>query len=172
MVGMDDKDDIVNGTILMRKGENPSRRAGGCEKQDRGTEQEHPPERRRAGSLLRSRLADRQHSADGLQESGRGRVAGLPWCCSCFSAAFRPAAIVAVIIPLALLATFIGLRLKGIPANLLSLGAMDFGIIVDGAVIVVENIFRRVSHERGHRLVQGTVAEAAPRLDGRRSFRC
>src|SRR5258706_3733296 len=52
-------------------------------------------------------------------------------------------------IPLALLATFIGLRLRGIPANLLSLGAMDFGIIVDGAVIVVENVFRTLA-QRGH----------------------
>src|SRR5258708_15004940 len=60
----------------------------------------------------------------------------------------RAAAIVAFIIPLALLATFIGLTWRGIPANLLSLGAMDFGIIVDGAVIVVENIFRKLS-ERG-----------------------
>ena len=65
-----------------------------------------------------------------------------------FLGRIRTAAIVAVIIPLALMATFIGLKIKGIPANLLSLGAMDFGIIVDGAVIVVENIFRRVSHER------------------------
>src|SRR5205807_5068083 len=56
----------------------------------------------------------------------------------------RAAAIVAVIIPLSLLATFIGLTWRGIPANLLSLGAMDFGIIVDGAVIVVENVFRRL----------------------------
>src|SRR5690348_15958496 len=47
-------------------------------------------------------------------------------------------------IPLSLLATFIGLSWRGIPANLLSLGAMDFGIIVDGAVIVVENVFRRL----------------------------
>jgi len=46
----------------------------------------------------------------------------------------RAAAIVAIVIPLALLATFIGLRMRGISANLLSLGAMDFGIIVDGAV--------------------------------------
>ena len=58
---------------------------------------------------------------------------------------FRAAAIVAVVIPLSLLATFIGLTIKGIPANLLSLGAMDFGIIVDGAVIVVENVFRRLA---------------------------
>ena len=48
-------------------------------------------------------------------------------------------------IPLSLLATFLGLTFIGIPANLLSLGAMDFGIIVDGAVIVVENVFRKLS---------------------------
>src|SRR5205807_5860498 len=57
----------------------------------------------------------------------------------------RAAGIVALMIPLSLLATFIGLRLRGIPANLLSLGAMDFGIIVDGAVIVVENVFRTLA---------------------------
>ncbi len=56
----------------------------------------------------------------------------------------RAAAIVAIMIPLSLLATFIGLTWRGIPANLISLGAMDFGIIVDGAVIVVENVFRRL----------------------------
>src|SRR5205085_10312860 len=61
----------------------------------------------------------------------------------------RAAGIVALMIPLSLLATFIGLRLRGIPANLLSLGAMDFGIIVDGAVIVVENVFRTLA-ERSH----------------------
>jgi len=59
----------------------------------------------------------------------------------------RAAGIVAVVIPLALLATFIGLRVRGIPANLLSLGAMDFGIIVDGAVIVVENVFRTLANQ-------------------------
>src|SRR5207344_2266033 len=53
----------------------------------------------------------------------------------------RAAFIVALVIPLSLLATFLGLTWVGIPANLLSLGAMDFGIIVDGAVIVVETCF-------------------------------
>ncbi len=77
----------------------------------------------------------------------------------------RPAAIVAVLIPLSLLATFIGLTIKGIPANLLSLGAMDFGIIVDGAVIVVENVFRHASHER-HRYssFKELVVEAAAQV--------
>jgi cobalt-zinc-cadmium resistance protein CzcA len=51
-------------------------------------------------------------------------------------------------IPLSLLATFIGLTIRGIPANLLSLGAMDFGIIVDGAVIVVENVFRTLAERK------------------------
>ena len=57
----------------------------------------------------------------------------------------RAAFIVAAVIPLSLLATFLGLTIVGIPANLLSLGAMDFGIIVDGAVIVVENVYRKLA---------------------------
>ena len=80
----------------------------------------------------------------------------------------RAAAIVAVIIPLALLATFIGLQLRNLPANLLSLGAMDFGIIVDGAVIVVENIFRHLSDlarraraRPRHAASSSTIIEAA-----------
>ena len=68
---------------------------------------------------------------------------------------WRSALITFSAIPLSLLATFIGLTFVGIPANLLSLGAMDFGIIVDGAVIVVENVFRKLSedsHDRTPRL--------------------
>lgn len=80
-----------------------------------------------------------------------------------FLADFRATGIVASVIPLALLGTFIGLSLVNIPANLLSLGAMDFGIIVDGAVIVIENIFRRVgeaAHADDHRPRARTIQEA------------
>src|SRR5262249_45628708 len=74
----------------------------------------------------------------------------------------RAAGIVAVVIPLSLLATFIGLRLRGIPANLLSLGAMDFGIIVDGAVIVLENVFRHLHEQREQqRAPRAIVLDAA-----------
>ena len=97
---------------------------------------------------LRPHLADRHHAAHGVQEPGRGRAAGARWCCISSWAISAPPAIVAVVIPLSLLATFIGLTIKGIPANLLSLGAMDFGIIVDGAVIVVENVFRRLAEAK------------------------
>jgi heavy metal efflux system protein len=58
----------------------------------------------------------------------------------------RGALIVALTIPFALLFASTCLKLKGIPANLLSLGALDFGLVVDGAVVMVENIIRHLSH--------------------------
>src|SRR5438132_831992 len=60
----------------------------------------------------------------------------------------RAALIVALTIPLSLLFAFVFMDLSGIPANLLSLGAIDFGIIVDGAVIMTENILRHLSERR------------------------
>src|SRR6266567_2261649 len=58
----------------------------------------------------------------------------------------RGAFIVALTVPFALLFAATCLKLKGIPANLLSLGALDFGMVVDGAVVMVENILRHMSH--------------------------
>ncbi len=61
----------------------------------------------------------------------------------------RAGLIVAVTIPLALLFAFLGLQLKNASANLLSIGAVDFGILVDGAIFMVENIFRELAARRG-----------------------
>jgi cobalt-zinc-cadmium resistance protein CzcA len=61
----------------------------------------------------------------------------------------RTALIVAITIPFALMFSFICLDWRHIPANLLSIGAIDFGIIVDGAVVMVENIFRELSARHG-----------------------
>lgn len=58
----------------------------------------------------------------------------------------RAAIIVALVIPLSMLFTFIGMFKNNVSANLMSLGALDFGIIVDGAVVIVENAIRRLSH--------------------------
>jgi cobalt-zinc-cadmium resistance protein CzcA len=68
----------------------------------------------------------------------------------------RAALIVALTIPLSLLFAFVFMDLRGIPANLLSLGAIDFGIIVDGAVIMTENILRHLGERRvtGPRVVR------------------
>ena len=62
---------------------------------------------------------------------------------------FRAGLIVAVTIPLALLFAFICLDLQNASANLLSIGAIDFGILVDGAVVMVENIFRQIALREG-----------------------
>ena len=58
----------------------------------------------------------------------------------------RAALITAAVIPLSMLATITGMVRTGVSANLMSLGALDFGLIVDGAVIIVENCVRRLSH--------------------------
>ncbi|MBN9086302.1 MAG: CusA/CzcA family heavy metal efflux RND transporter [Reyranella sp.] len=60
----------------------------------------------------------------------------------------RAALITALVIPLAILATAIGMVEKGVSANLMSLGALDFGLIVDGAIIIVENSLRHLHEER------------------------
>jgi heavy metal efflux system protein len=75
----------------------------------------------------------------------------------------RGAIIVALTIPFALLFAATCLQLKGIPANLLSLGALDFGMVVDGAVVMVENIVRHLSrvHEGDRRTPMEKIREAA-----------
>jgi heavy metal efflux system protein len=69
---------------------------------------------------------------------------------------------VSITMPLALLAAFVGLYYAGVPANLLSMGAIDFGILLDGAVILVENAYRRLAEEKPDpETVPYVVAEAA-----------
>jgi cobalt-zinc-cadmium resistance protein CzcA len=70
--------------------------------------------------------------------------------------------IVALTIPFALLFAATCLKLKGIPANLLSLGALDFGMVVDGAVVMVENIIRHLGHrENNYKTPMDRIREAA-----------
>ncbi|GAB3554801.1 CusA/CzcA family heavy metal efflux RND transporter [Noviherbaspirillum agri] len=62
----------------------------------------------------------------------------------------RAAIITALVIPLAMLFTFSGMVGNKVSANLMSLGALDFGIIIDGAVVIVENCVRRLAHAQAH----------------------
>lgn len=73
----------------------------------------------------------------------------------------RGAVLVATAIPLSMLATFIGMRALGVSGNLMSLGALDFGLIVDGSVVVVEHIVSRLGHRQHHGSIADAVAEAA-----------
>ena len=78
----------------------------------------------------------------------------------------RAGLIVATAIPLAMLFAFICLDLKNVSANLLSIGAVDFGILVDGAVVMVENIFRQVAARAGQPLhIREVIIEAAAEVD-------
>jgi cobalt-zinc-cadmium resistance protein CzcA len=91
---------------------------------------------------------------------------------------FRAAIITAAVIPLSMLATMAGMVRTGVSANLMSLGALDFGLIVDGAVIIVENCIRRLAEsqqqngkqldirERLHLVFQATTEVIRPSLFG------
>ena len=76
-------------------------------------------------------------------------------------------------IPLSLLFAFICLDLRNIPANLLSIGAIDFGILVDGAVVMVENIYRQLAERQRHDVLhpRGDCARPPPKWTGRSSTR-
>ena len=79
---------------------------------------------------------------------------------------FRAGLIVATSIPLALLFAFVCLDLQNASANLLSIGAVDFGILVDGAVVMVENIFRQIAARQGAPLnVTEIIHDAAAEVD-------
>lgn len=171
--GQDSADDIVNGIVVMRKGENPSAVLEGVRaKIDFLNTRGLPPGVQIIPYYDRSWLIGKTlHTVFGNLTEGALLVMLVLYL---FLQNFRAAAIVAAVIPLSLLATFLGLTFRGIPANLLSLGAMDFGIIVDGAVIVVENIFRRLGElnddqmkRRGERLravLKATVEVGRPTL--------
>ena len=170
IVGQDRDDDAVTGIVIMRKGENPSEVLTALKARvallndsilPRGVRLEPFYDRT---WLIETTLHTVFHN---LAEGALLVTLVL----LLFLGNFRAAMIVAIVIPLSLLATFIGLTWRGIPANLLSLGAMDFGIIVDGAVIVVENIFRRLAERRpGDHASLRDVIEAGTTEVGRPAF--
>ncbi len=147
IVGQDHDDDVVTGIVIMRKGENPSIVLKGvkdkiAELNARGL----PKGVQIAPYYDRTWLMGKT-----LTTVFKNLVEGallVALVLYLFLSNIRASLAVVVIIPLALLSTFLGLKIMGVPANLLSLGAMDFGIIVDGAVIVIENIMHRLSEKK------------------------
>ena len=78
---------------------------------------------------------------------------------------YRSALVVAAVVPLSLLGAFLLLDLRGIPANLISMGAIDFGIIVDSAVVVIENLLRLLEENRDRtRNLNATIVEAVSQM--------
>ncbi len=132
----------VEGIILLRRYENPSEVLAELKKRFSELEENELPE----GVKIRT-LYDRSFLIDhSLHTVGKTLFEGVSIVIIIlifFLGSARSALVVALTIPFSLLFAFIIMRLTGIPANLLSLGAIDFGIIVDGAVVMAEHLIRK-----------------------------
>lgn len=82
-----------------------------------------------------------------------------------FLGSIKAALLTAIVIPLSLLFAFVCMHFTGIPANLLSLGALDFGIIVDGTLVMVEHIVHRLSQRRPTESPRSVVRDAALEME-------
>ncbi|HWL88177.1 MAG TPA: efflux RND transporter permease subunit, partial [Polyangiaceae bacterium] len=136
-VGRGHEDEVVEGIVMLRRGENPGRVLAALRERIVELQRDVLPK-----DVQIDTFYDRTSLLDAtLATVGRNMSEGallVIFVLYLFLRTFRGTLIVAVVIPLSLFAAFIGLRIMGLPANLISLGAIDFGILVDGAVIVLE----------------------------------
>ncbi|MBN7137292.1 heavy metal resistance protein CzcA [Lysobacter enzymogenes] len=146
-VAYNDQGEVVEGLVLMRRGENPSRVLDGIhQKVAELNGKILPAGMKIVASHDRSVLVG--HTLSTVHDNllhGFILVVAIVWL---FMRSITGSAVVAVVIPLSLLVAFIGLHFLGLPANLISMGAIDFGILVDGAVVLVENVIHAIRHER------------------------
>ncbi|MDQ6477340.1 CusA/CzcA family heavy metal efflux RND transporter [Dyadobacter sp. LHD-138] len=144
-VGLDDNDDVVEGIVVQRKGENPSEVLARIK--DKVAELNTkilPPDVKMVTFYDRDNLIE--FCAHTVKHNLIEGIVFVTVIVFLFMADWRTTIIVSIIIPLALLFAFMCLKLKGMSANLLSMGAIDFGIIIDGAVVMVEGIFVALDH--------------------------
>jgi cobalt-zinc-cadmium resistance protein CzcA len=135
----------VEGIVLMRRGENPSEVLDGVARAIDHLNHTVLPD----GVRIEPIYDRRDLVANTLRTVSRTLLEGLLIVVAVlflFLGSARAALLTAITIPLSLLFAFICMKAAGVPANLLSLGALDFGIIVDGALVMVEHIVRRLSH--------------------------
>src|SRR5438309_6585212 len=144
--GRDGEDDVVAGIVRMRKGENPGRVIDGVKATLDEIKQLLPDGVEMRPYYSRDKLVDATvHTVLKNLVEGAALVVIL---LTLFLYNLRAALIVAVTIPLSLLFAFIFMDFRGIPANLLSLGAIDFGVLVDGPVLMTESIMRHLSEHK------------------------
>jgi cobalt-zinc-cadmium resistance protein CzcA len=135
------RDDVVEGTILSRTGESDDAVLEGIHAKLKELNEKYLPSDVKIRTYLdRANLI--RYTTETVEENMFMGMALVFLVLLFFLGNLRSALIVAVTIPLSLLFASIMLDLRKIPANLLSLGALDFGMVVDGAVVMVENIFR------------------------------
>jgi len=149
-VGLNTNDDVVEGIVVMRKGENPSEVLGRLKtKIDELNTKVLPQDVKMVTFYDRDNLM--AYCTKTVMHNLLEGIILVTVIVFVFMADWRTTVIVSIIIPLALLFAFFCLKLKGMSANLLSLGAVDFGIIIDGAVVMVEGLFVALDH-KAHQL--------------------
>ncbi|MBI5536454.1 MAG: efflux RND transporter permease subunit [Deltaproteobacteria bacterium] len=143
-VGRGHEDEVVEGIVMLRRGENPSVVLDALRERITQLNAEVLPKDVRIDTFY-----DRTNLVDAtLSTVSKNMLEGallVVFILYLFLRSARGVLVIATVIPLSLLSAFIGLRLLGLPANLISLGAIDFGILVDGAVIVVEATLHALS---------------------------
>ena len=156
--------DSIEGTILLRRGENPRDVLSDVRAAVERINRDVLPMGMRIvpfydrTKLVRTTLDTVSHN----MLEGAVLVTFVLWL---FLRALSGSLAVAITMPLALLAAFIGLYYSGVPANLLSMGAIDFGILLDGAVILVENAYARLAQvQPGPDEVPSVISSAAKQV--------
>ncbi|HEY8898631.1 MAG TPA: CusA/CzcA family heavy metal efflux RND transporter [Niastella sp.] len=139
-VGRDKQNDVVEGIIVMRKGENPGEVIKRVQaKIDYLNDKVLPADVKINTFYNRNDLIT--YATHTVLHNMLEGIVFVTVIVFIFMADWRTTVIVAIVIPLSLLFAFICLTMRGMSANLLSMGAIDFGIIIDGAVVMVEGIF-------------------------------
>jgi heavy metal efflux system protein len=158
--GFNKTDDAVEGVIMMRRGEQTQNVLKGVEEKTKDLN-EHilPPDVKVRPYYDRSDLV--QLTIDTVEHNMLLGMALVLIVLMFFLVSVRAAVIVALTIPLALFFSFIFLHARGVAANLLSIGAIDFGILIDGTLVMVENVFRELGEREGQNYNLNEVILAA-----------
>ena len=154
-----DNDDVIEGIVLLRKGANSDSTLDAIHAKVKDLNEHILPKGVTVVPFLdRSDLV--HYTTETVMHNLREGIILVALILFLFLGNIRGALIVAITIPFALLFASICLDLRHIPANLLSLGALDFGMVVDGAVVMIENIVRHLNRSGDDRPMLERIREA------------
>ena len=164
--GQPDQDDVVMGIVIMRRGENALEVLKRVRAKVEDINKNYLP----AGVKLVPHYDRTDLTGRTLHTARKNMIEGISLVLLVLilflgPGNFRSALVVAIVVPLSLLGAFLLLDLRGIPANLISLGAIDFGIIVDSAVIIIEDVLHKLEQDRTRiRRLGETIIEAVKQM--------
>ena len=143
VVAFDDRDDVIQGIVLMTKGRNPSKVVAEIKKRITEVGKKLPAGVRILPIYDRTDLVS--HTVRTVEENLAVGALLVIAVLIVFLRNWRAALVVASVIPLSLLGAFVLMHARGVSANLISLGAVDFGIIIDSAVVLVEGLMVKLA---------------------------